>query len=122
MRRESFVPSSAFKLCSDHFLPTDYLVRPGTSTRKLKPDAAPSVFSFPSHLQVSRSARISCWYSSTLPEAINLKVFSLQPKVSTRWIVKRTIEDPVSSTSFQPASDLCPATSADHTYSTTIDK
>ena len=53
LKREGFKASAHSKLCSDHFLPTDYLVRPGTSRQRLKDDVVPSVFSdFPPHLQV----------------------------------------------------------------------
>ncbi|XP_049861608.1 THAP domain-containing protein 1-like [Schistocerca gregaria] len=49
-RRKGFTPTRASSLCGDHFLEEDYLVRPGTSRRHLKPDEVPSQFAFPTHL------------------------------------------------------------------------
>ena len=43
VRREKFKPSSVAKLCSDHFLPSDY----HPYSRELRKGVVPSVFSFP---------------------------------------------------------------------------
>lgn len=54
IRRENWTPSSSSRLCSAHFLSTDYQVRPGASSFRLKDDAVPSIFpAYPRHLQVS---------------------------------------------------------------------
>lgn len=53
IRRQDWTPSNSSRLCSAHFLASDYQVRPGASSRWLKDDAIPSVFpAHPSHLQV----------------------------------------------------------------------
>ena len=49
-RRQHFKPTCASKLCSDHFKDTDYNGMPRES--RLLDDVVPSVFSFPSQLQV----------------------------------------------------------------------
>nr|XP_022907492.1 THAP domain-containing protein 1-like [Onthophagus taurus] len=52
VRRKNFKPTKYSFLCSDHFLATDYQIRPGASKGWLKEDAFPSVFKgFPNHLQ-----------------------------------------------------------------------
>ncbi|KAG5858325.1 hypothetical protein JTB14_033292 [Gonioctena quinquepunctata] len=50
VRRENWAPSRRSKLCGDHLLPTDYMVKSGCSTKRLKPNAVPTVFSYPKHL------------------------------------------------------------------------
>lgn len=50
IRRENWTPSTNSRLCSEHFLSTDYVMNPGLSTKSLKSDAVPSIFSFPKHL------------------------------------------------------------------------
>lgn len=50
VRRENWTPSKTSRLCGEHFLPSDYVVKPGLTAKLLKPDAIPSVFSFPKHL------------------------------------------------------------------------
>lgn len=52
VRRDNFTPTSSSCLCSDHFALGDYQLRPGASFPLLKAAAVPSIFSFPSHLQV----------------------------------------------------------------------
>lgn len=52
IRRKNFKPSSWTKICSAHFLPEDFLVRPGTYVRRLKETAVPSVFAFSSSSQL----------------------------------------------------------------------
>lgn len=49
-KREGFNPGKSTKLCSDHFKDNDYAGVPKQSY--LKPDAIPSVFTFPAHLMV----------------------------------------------------------------------
>lgn len=50
IRREGS-PSKFSRICGEHFLPTDYVIRPGTTAKLLKPDVVPSLFSFPKHLK-----------------------------------------------------------------------
>lgn len=50
LRRDKWTPSKTSRLCGEHFLPTDYINQPGLAVKRLKPDAVPSVFSFPKHL------------------------------------------------------------------------
>ena len=58
IRRKEFKPSKASKICSEHFTENDYLIRPGTYVRRLKPDAVPSVFpAFPSYLKEKQTSR-----------------------------------------------------------------
>lgn len=47
LRREDFFPTPNSVVCSDHFSSADFV-----SSAKLKPEAVPSVFNFPSHLMV----------------------------------------------------------------------
>ncbi|KAK5648062.1 hypothetical protein RI129_002954 [Pyrocoelia pectoralis] len=55
MRREDWTPTKYSKICSDHFLSSDYLLRP-----RLKDNAVPSVFTgFPKHLQRTVTPRKS---------------------------------------------------------------
>lgn len=51
IKRKNFVPTKYSKLCSDHFQESDYLVRPGTYIRRLKPNAVHSNFNFPQYYQ-----------------------------------------------------------------------
>lgn len=44
MKRKNFTPSKYTKICSEHFLISDVLDRPGTYKKHLKPDAVPTVF------------------------------------------------------------------------------
>ncbi|XP_045464103.1 THAP domain-containing protein 1-like [Harmonia axyridis] len=48
MRRENLIPSKGTRLCSEHFLPEDFVVNFGRKT--LKHDAVPSIFNFSEHL------------------------------------------------------------------------
>ncbi|XP_060520733.1 THAP domain-containing protein 5-like isoform X2 [Cylas formicarius] len=50
VHRKDWKPSKSSKLCSEHFLSSDFLVRPGSTKKVLKPDAIPSIFSFPKGL------------------------------------------------------------------------
>ena len=52
MKRKQFIPSQYSKICSEHFLSSDILDRPGTYKKHLKPDAVPTVFpAMPSYYQ-----------------------------------------------------------------------
>ena len=52
---KAWVPTKNHYLCSDHFLVTDYQVRPGVEKHYLRAETVPSVFpSHPRHLQVSK--------------------------------------------------------------------
>uniref|UniRef100_A0A2S2NZV2 THAP domain-containing protein 9 n=1 Tax=Schizaphis graminum TaxID=13262 RepID=A0A2S2NZV2_SCHGA len=54
VRRKNFVPSKYSFLCSEHFLDSDYQIRPGATIKLLNENAIPSVFKgFPVHLQQS---------------------------------------------------------------------
>ncbi|XP_045468058.1 THAP domain-containing protein 3-like isoform X3 [Harmonia axyridis] len=48
--RGNWTPTKYSKLCSEHFLPTDYIDNSGGRSRTLEPDAVPSIF--PYHKQV----------------------------------------------------------------------
>ncbi|KAK7576198.1 hypothetical protein V9T40_012484 [Parthenolecanium corni] len=52
IKRKNFKPSKATKLCSLHFLPSDYTQSVSVigGAPRLKKDAVPSVFNFPDHL------------------------------------------------------------------------
>ncbi|CAH1106676.1 unnamed protein product [Psylliodes chrysocephalus] len=50
VRRENWTPYKTSKLCGEHFHPFDYIIKQGCTTKLLKPDAVPSVFSYPAHL------------------------------------------------------------------------
>ena len=47
IKRDDFKPTTASRICGDHFITSDY--HPGS--RELKKSAVPSVFQFPEHLQ-----------------------------------------------------------------------
>lgn len=79
VRRDSFKPTASTCLCSDHFLKSDYEERPGANLPKLKPDAVPSVFSFPAHLQVSVGNYRSYNYVCSLLHTDNHIIFCNQP-------------------------------------------
>ncbi|XP_060860275.1 THAP domain-containing protein 1-like [Metopolophium dirhodum] len=52
LRRKNCIPSQWSRICSIHFIDSDYEIRPGTTKPCLKIDAVPSNFpSFPSYLQ-----------------------------------------------------------------------
>ena len=52
---KAWVPTKNHTLCSDHFVVTDYQVRPGAEKKHLRVGTVPSVFStHPLHLQVNR--------------------------------------------------------------------
>lgn len=43
IKRENFIATKSSKICSDHFIESDYLDRPNTYKTRLKPDAIPSL-------------------------------------------------------------------------------
>ena len=52
IRRKDWKPTKATRICSEHFTSSDFLERPGTYIKHLKPNAVPNVFkAFPKHLQ-----------------------------------------------------------------------
>jgi len=54
VRRKNFVSSKYSFFCSEHFLDSDYQIRPGATIKLLNENAIPSVFKgFPVHLQHS---------------------------------------------------------------------
>lgn len=57
IRRENWKPSKTSRICGQHFVDTDYINKPGTSLKLLKPEAIPSVFPYPKHLVKKPSTR-----------------------------------------------------------------
>lgn len=58
MKRKNFTPNKYSYLCSEHFHPEDYQIRPGADIKLLFENAVPSVFKgFPDHLQKKRIVR-----------------------------------------------------------------
>jgi len=58
IRRKNVVPSKYSFLYSEHFLDSDYQIRPGATTKLLNENAISSVFKgFPVHLQKSLPVR-----------------------------------------------------------------
>lgn len=52
MKRKQFTPTIYSKICSEHFLSSDILDRPGTYKKHLKSDAVPTIFpAMPSYYQ-----------------------------------------------------------------------
>ena len=49
MKRDDFIPNEISRLCTSHFKPNDYLF---SNSKKLKPNAVPSLFDFPAHRAV----------------------------------------------------------------------
>lgn len=51
VRRKNFGPTKYSFICSEHFIDTDYQIRPGSTVKLLNTNAVPSVFNgFPTHL------------------------------------------------------------------------
>lgn len=89
MRREGFEPTKHTVICSEHFLETGYLVRPGSYRKMLKPDAIPTVFpAFPSYYQPpakkSRPARKQD--TSSLPKDVTSTPSTSKAHVETSEI------------------------------------
>ncbi|XP_065682278.1 THAP domain-containing protein 2-like [Hydra vulgaris] len=57
MRRDGFTPSKQSKLSGKHFTIDCYEVSPWSSQKKLKSDAIPSIFDFPTRLKKSTYSR-----------------------------------------------------------------
>ncbi|XP_069687541.1 uncharacterized protein [Periplaneta americana] len=57
LRWENWSPSIHSCICSKHFTDECYQVRPGVLVRLLKPEAVPTIFNFPAHLQKKVSVR-----------------------------------------------------------------
>jgi hypothetical protein len=53
-RRENFIPSKSCALCSDHFKENDFEYKVKGNS-KLKKDAVPSIFNFPSPITKNQS-------------------------------------------------------------------
>lgn len=54
-KRKNFVPNKYTKLCNKHFTSNDFLDDvPNPKRKRLKPDAVPTIFNFPGHLQKSQ--------------------------------------------------------------------
>ncbi|CAH1396345.1 unnamed protein product [Nezara viridula] len=50
MKRKNFEPTYSSRVCSKHFTPDQYQIRPNCNFELLKPDSVPSVFEFSSEL------------------------------------------------------------------------
>jgi len=51
-KRKNFTPTKYSRLCSEHFVDDDYLIRPGSDVKLLKDNAFPTIFKgFPNLLQ-----------------------------------------------------------------------
>ncbi|KAE9523184.1 hypothetical protein AGLY_016417 [Aphis glycines] len=58
MKRKNFTPTKYSYLCSEHFGPNDYQIRPGADIKLLLEYAVPSIFKgFPTHLQKKKNCR-----------------------------------------------------------------
>ncbi|GLH05436.1 Uncharacterized protein GBIM_11038 [Gryllus bimaculatus] len=53
VKRKGLSPTDYHRLWSDHFTPSDYWI--GGKRRNLKPNAVPSVFKIPKHLQYAEN-------------------------------------------------------------------
>lgn len=52
LRREKCKPTKSLsELCSEYFLPSDFLERPECTKKVLKPDSVPIIFQFPNRLE-----------------------------------------------------------------------
>jgi len=83
MRRLNWSPGSSARICSDHFT-TDSYDRSKPWLNKLKPDAIPTIFNFPAHLQ----PKVSCIINVTQFHAV-VVLFSnyiIQCKVFTKCV------------------------------------
>lgn len=54
VNRDKWYPSKTSRICSDHFLSSDYKDLPGSTLKILKHDAVPSVFCFSKHTKQRR--------------------------------------------------------------------
>lgn len=57
MRRDNFTPSKQSKLCSKHFTSGCYNINPSSSQKKLKDNAIPSIFDFPTSFKKDKNPR-----------------------------------------------------------------
>ncbi|XP_049799299.1 THAP domain-containing protein 1-like [Schistocerca nitens] len=57
VKRKGFNPTSCSSLCGNHLRQDDYVVSPRTWKKRLKPEAVPSVFVFPTHLMPPNKQR-----------------------------------------------------------------
>jgi len=57
MRRDNFTPSKQSKLCSKHFTSDCYNINPWSSQKKLKDNAIPSIFDFPTSFKKDTNPR-----------------------------------------------------------------
>ncbi|ENN70758.1 hypothetical protein HUJ04_001472 [Dendroctonus ponderosae] len=48
--RDNWKPSKTSRICGQHFLSSDYIIKPGLTANLLKPNAVPSVFPFQKYL------------------------------------------------------------------------
>lgn len=65
LMRKNFIPSGHSRLCSKHFTEGSYQIRPNRILKLLKPDAVPTLFDFPDHLNVENSTatiEVSIYY------------------------------------------------------------
>ncbi|XP_063914519.1 THAP domain-containing protein 1-like isoform X2 [Zophobas morio] len=82
MRRLNYVPSNTARLCSQHFLETDFIIQFGK--KLLKNGAVPTVFKFPKHLMKSpakpRSTRLQKKDAAVSPN-ISPKSCTIDPEL-----------------------------------------
>lgn len=55
VKRKNWTPSIHTRICSVHFVKSDYQIRPGYETPRLREAAVPSIFNFPSNYQQKKS-------------------------------------------------------------------
>ena len=56
-KREHFTPSKYSHVCSEYFLPSDYVYSQHDLKPRLKPQSVPSIFKFPERLQPKKHQR-----------------------------------------------------------------
>ena len=88
-KRDEFTPTSNSYICTDHFLQEDYLY---SNSTRLKPDAVPSVFNFPAHLQTTKERKRKAPTRRFTPEVANVDT-TLQPAKEKKQKTSPTKEE-----------------------------